>query len=349
MTTRFAVIGAGYRAAYFWQLAAQLPDVDCVGVVVRTPRDLRVPTFGSLTDCAAAAKPDFVITSVPRKVTPQLIMEAIGLGLPVLAETPPADDLDAMHELWKRAGDSGLVQIAEQYLLLPSHAARLAVVRSGVLGQPVQAQVSSTQYYHAVSLIRGFLGVGRVPVTVRAQAFTAPLVNPLSRQRWTGQEEPQPTRSVVATLDFGAGRSGIYDFTDNQTRNPLRSRRTIVRGSHGELVNDQVVRITGPVSIVTTPIVRRQTGHDLDLDGYDTDHLSFGDQIVYRNPVFGNRWNDDEVAIATLILQMAAWVRGEGPEPYPLADGCYDHHVGLAIDEAVVSDRPVEVSDQPWM
>lgn len=347
------MVGAGYRAQFFWQLAASLTELDCVGVVVRTPRDLPVPTYTSLEDCVRATHPDFVITSTPWAVTPQTIMLAVDHGLPVLAETPPASDVAAMTELWATVGGSGLVQVAEQYLLLPSHAARLAVVRSGAIGTPVQAHVSSTQYYHAVSLIRGFLGLGRLPVSVHASAFTAPLVNPLNRQRWTGEDDPQPTRNVLATLDFGAvdgvGRSGLYDFTDNQTRNPLRSRRTLVRGTHGELSNDQVVRFAGPESVVTTPLVRRQTGHDLDLDGYDTDHISYAAEVVYRNPVFGQHWNDDQIAIATLMLQMAHWVGGSGPEPHPLADGCYDHQVGLAIDESLRTGGRVEVSGAPWM
>lgn len=350
---RFVVIGAGYRARYFWELAAPLDEIDCVGVVVRTPRELPVATYTSVEDCLRETRPDFVVTSTPWTVTPEMIELAVEHELPVLAETPPAPDVASMISLWERVGDSGLVQVAEQYRLLPSHAARLDVVRSGAIGTPTQAHISSTQYYHAVSLIRAFLDVGREPVSVHATAFTAPLLHPLDRQGWTDAVDPEPTRSVLATLDFGDGgtgvnRSGLYDFVDRQTRNPLRSRRTLVRGTLGELADDRIVRSAGPESVVTTPLVRRQTGHDLDLDGYHTDHLSWAGEVVYRNPVVGHRWNDDEVAIATLLLQTAAWVRGTGPEPYPLADGCYDHQVGLAIDESLALDRRVEVGTAPW-
>ena len=43
--------------------------------------------------------------------------------------------------------------------------------------------------------------------------------------------------------------------------------------------------------------------------------------MLYRNPYPGHRFNDDEIATATLLEQMAAWVRGDGPPPYPLAEG----------------------------
>jgi hypothetical protein len=211
-------------------------------------------------------------------------------------------------------------------------------VDSGAIGTPTQVQVSSTQQYHAVALIRGLLAAGRGAVSVRAARFTAPLVSPLSRSGWTDDEEPHPATTTIATLDFGNGRSGVYDFTDQQTRNQLRFRRLTVRGSAGELHNDEVVRMTGPRTLVRTPLVRRQTGYDLDLIGYDTEHISLGSEVLYRNPYPGRRWMDDEIAMATLLERTASWVRGEGPEPYPLAEGAQDQLVALAIEESADRD-----------
>src|SRR4029453_13070499 len=104
------------------------------------------------------------------------ITEAVDRGLPVLAETPPAPDLASLRELWAAVGDSGLVQVAEQYPMMPPPAARAALVASGAIGTPTQVQVSSTQQYHAVALIRGLLGAGRGPVTVRTTLLPAPLI-----------------------------------------------------------------------------------------------------------------------------------------------------------------------------
>ena len=342
--TSFAVVGAGWRAEMFWRLAAALPDVECVGAVVRTPRDLPVPVFSSLDEI----HPDFVVTAVPWPANPAVIIEAVQRGLPVLAETPPAPDRDGLLALWAKTGDTGLVQIAEQYLMVPAHAARLAAVRLGVIGEPGQVQVSSTHMYHAISLIRGFLAQGRGPATVRATRTTAELVDPLTRDGWTDDPEPKPATTTIATIDFGDGRSGLYDFTDNQWHNQLRFRRIVVRGTHGELRDDEVVRLTGPRTIVRTPLVRRQTGYDLDLDAFDTDTVTLGDEVLFRNPFPGRRLNDEEIAISTLLLRMAAWVRGEGPPPYPLADGAHDHLIALAVEEAADTDRTVVVPAPPW-
>jgi predicted dehydrogenase len=285
---------------------------------------------------------------VPWDASPAVIRAAVDRGLPVLAETPPAPDLAGMRALWDDVGEADLVQVAEQYLLMPAHAARLAAVRAGVIGTPTQVQVSSTHMYHAVSLIRGFLGAGRTAVTVRASRTTAPLVDPLSRDGWTGDDRPRPATTTIATLDLGDGRSGLYDFTDNQWHNQLRFRRILVRGTHGELRDDEVVRLAGPRTVVRTPLVRRQTGYDLDLDGFETDTVTLGTEVLFRNTLLGRRYNDEEIAISTQLGRMAAWVGGDGPPPYPLADGLHDHHVALAIEEAADTGRTVATSTEAW-
>jgi predicted dehydrogenase len=332
----------------FLKVARELGTIRCGGVVVRTPRRLDVPAFTSLDACLRELPVDFVLTATPSPVTPQFIADVVDRGLPVVAETPPAPDLDGLRGLWSVVGESGLVQVAEQYPMMPSHAARAALVATGVIGTPTQVQVSSTQRYHAVALIRGLLAAGRGSVSVRATRFTAPLISPLSRTGWTDDEEAHPTTTTIATLDFGDGRSGVYDFTEQQTRNQLRFRRLTVRGSAGELHDDEVVRMTGPRTLVRTPLVRRQTGYDLDLIGYDTEHITFGSEVLYRNPYPGRRWMDEEIAMATLLERTASWVRGEGPEPYPLAEGAQDQQVALAIEQSADSNTTVTTSSEAW-
>lgn len=346
--TRFALAGFGFRAAAFHRVARALPEVECVGAVVRGPRSLPVPAFGDLAECLREARPDFLVSAVPRAANPGIVADAVAQGLPVLAETPPAGDLVALRGLWETVGSSASVQIAEQYLLMPTHAARLAAVRSGIIGAPTQVQVSSTQQYHAISLIRGLLGVGHDPASVRAVHTTAPLLDPLDRAGWTDDVEPKPAVTTIATLDFGGGRSAVYDFTSNQTRNLLRFRRLLVRGTHGELRDDEIVHLPAPRTIGRTSLVRRQSGHDLDLNGFDTETIVLDGEVLYRNPYVGHRFNDDEIATATLLEAMAAWVRGAGPPPYPLAEGAQDQLLALAVEEAADSGREVVTTRQAW-
>ncbi|MFD0264564.1 Gfo/Idh/MocA family protein [Kitasatospora indigofera] len=347
--TTFAIIGTGWRAEFFWRIGPALDGLDCVGVVSRRPQEgLPVPLYLSPEECLRSARPDFVISAVPRTVAPSLVVDLVERGIPVLTETPPAPDLAGLHALWHRVGGAGLVQVAEQYPRMPSHAARIALVRSGVIGDPTRADVSSTHQYHAVSLIRAVLGVGRRPARVRAVRTAAPLADPLSRAGWA---DPVPVRQAVttiATIEFEGGGLGLYDFTDNQWHNQLLTRRLLVRGTLGELSDQEVVRLAADRTIIRSPVLRRQTGYDLDLTGFDTDHITFGPDVLYRNPYQGQRWSDEEIAIAGLLADMAAWTDGTGPEPYALADGCHDHAISLAVEEAAGTGGPVEVVAGPW-
>ncbi|MDN5570330.1 MAG: hypothetical protein L0G22_03575 [Propionibacteriaceae bacterium] len=343
----FVLVGWGYRSAA-WLEAARGIGVDCAGVVVRTPRETPVPTFDSLADALDATGARFVVASVSPDSAPGVIRAAVARGVPILSETPPAGDADALRSLWEDVGASGRVQVAEQYPRYPSHAARLALVASGVIGTPTQSQVSSTQLHHAVALMRAYLGVAPGPVRILATTTRAPLLQPLSRAGWTGAGAPDLATTTHAVLDFGSGRSGVYDFTDAQTRNLLRFRRLVVRGTHGELDGDRVVAWGGPETVLTSGIERRQSGHDLDMSGYDSETLSHGGVVLWRNPWPGRHWSDDQLATASLLAAMAAWVEGDGLEPYPLREACQDAAVGLAIERSVATGGPVELDAEPW-
>jgi predicted dehydrogenase len=354
-TTTFGVIGSGWRSMFFLRLARMAPDrFHVTGVVTRSAdrgaqvtAEWGVPTHRSTAELLGADKPDFVIVSVPWAVTPDATREAVRLGARVLAETPPAPDLEGLRALWHDVGGSGLVQVAEQYLLMPAHATRLALIRDGIIGQPTSVQVSSTHLYHAVSMIRGLLGVRFESAVVSARAFTAPLADPLSFAGWSGNSTPRDMSTTIATMDFG-GRMGLYDFTDNQWWNPLRTRRITIRGSIGELVDDRVVRLVDPKTPVESHLIRRQTGIDLNLEGFDLDHISVDGRVVYRNPFLGARFSEDDIGVAALLEATGAWARGDGPEPYPLADGLQDHLISLAIGESVTTGGPVTTSTEAW-
>jgi len=352
---RFAIVGSGWRAQFFARVARALPERFAVTAVVsRTEarraeieRDWGVPTARSVTAAVAIERPDFVVVAVPWPVTPVVIRELVALDLPVLAETPPAPDGAGLRELWADVGGSGLVQVAEHSLLMPAHAARLAALRGGLIGEVTSVQISSTHGYHAVAVIRAMLGAGFGPVDVTARTFTAPLVDPVGRAGWTGDDEPQPAVTTLATLDFGGGRSGLYDFTDNQWHNPLRANRIVVRGSRGELVDDRIIRLTGERTVVESRLIRRQSGLEQDLDGFDLDHLSVDGEVLYRNPFQGARLADDDVAVAALLAGTAGWVAG-GPEPYPLAAASQDHLLAEAISTAARTSTTIHTPAPPW-
>lgn len=354
--TTFAVVGSGRRSQFFLRLARAAPDhLRATGVLTRSAERAQqvtgswgVPAVCSIEELLAGERPDFVIASVPWAQMPVITRELVAQGLRVLAETPPAPDLDGLRSLWADVGSTALVQVAEQYPRMPGHAARMAVVAQGALGVPTSVQISSTHLYHAVALIRALLGVDMEEVVVDAREFTAPLADPLGPEGWRPEATPGPRTTTLATLDFGDGRFGLYDFTDNQWWNPLRARRIVVRGSTGELVDDRLVRLADPTTPVESLLAYRRTGIDLNLEGNDLVHISLDGRVVYRNPYVGTRLSEDDIAVAAILEATGAWARDEGPEPYPLAQGFQDHAIALAIGESVRARADVRVPRQAW-
>ena len=60
------------------------------------------------------------------------------------------------------------------------------------------------------------------------------------------------------------------------------------------------------------------------------------------------RMSDDDVAVAELLARTGAWARGEGDEPYPLAQACQDHAISLAMAESARAHADVRVGGEPW-
>lgn len=352
----FAIIGGGWRSTVFIRMAYLFPErFRLVGVVTRREepgleleRLWGVPTFRSLDDLLAVERPDFVIPLVPWDAAPGFIRMLVDQGIPVLCETPPAADLDGLRELWTDVGATGLVQIAEQYPFMPLHAAHIALAHSGLIGTPTNVHFSSTHLYHAVAVMRKVLGVGVEPVTVFSQVSTAPLVNPITPAGWTRDSTEHQARSILSTLDFGGGRSGVYDFTDNQWWNPLRPDHLQIRGSAGEIHDGSLVRMLDPVTPVVSRIDRVQSGSGMNYEGLDLQHIVVEGQVVFRNRFEGGRLSDDDIGVAELLDRMGAWIRDEAEPPYPLAWAMHDHHVGIAIERSVESGQPVTTSVEAW-
>jgi hypothetical protein len=75
-----------------------------------------------------------------------------------------------------------------------------------------------------------------------------------------------------------------------------------------------------------------------------SNHLSVrGD----RGELFDHRLNDDEIAIATCLKNMAHYAAG-GPDFYGLPEASQDHYLGPLIEQAIRTGETVTAVRQPW-
>ena len=231
--TTFGIVGGGWRAQFFLRIAHALPErFRIAGMVVRDGEkgaaieaQWGLTTFRTVDELLSKCDVDFVVVCVSSKANAEVLRDVAERGVPALAETPPGmtvEELTALHELTEQGAK---VQVAEQYIFQPLHAARLAIVESGKLGAVTQAQVSAAHGYHGTSLVRHFLGVGSEECTVTATNFTSPLVGGPGRDGPPPEETMKQSQQTIARLDFSGDKLGVFDFTGDQYFSWVRSPR----------------------------------------------------------------------------------------------------------------------------
>lgn len=322
---RYAVAGGGWRAMFYVRAAKNLPECfELTGVLLRTrekaeafEREHGVAAFSSL-DALLETKPDFVVTCVSKRALAEMTMECLRRGVPVLSETPLAVDektLEALRDVQRQTGTP--LEMAEQYFLYPAHQARRALVREGLLGQVYSVWMSMMHNYHGISMLRAYLGEESGPVTIRARRLTAPIVHTGGRPGYVAGGGIEDETRVLAQLDFGGGRVGLYDFAGSQYHSAIRSSHLRILGTRGEIFDDEVRWVRGDGRPARAALVCHRdeitgTVRAIDFDG----------RRVYENPF---RWDvamtEDDIAVCTVLTRMDRALRGgERHCPYAFRD-----------------------------
>jgi predicted dehydrogenase len=350
----FGIVGGGWRADFYLRITKALPELfEICGIVVRDggkgkllEEKWGIRTYRNIDQLLKANSPSFMVVSVRWPDAPVITGELVNRGIPVLSETPPAPDLEALIQLNKLTDKGGKIQVAEQYHLQPLHAARLAIASSGKLGDISQVQISVCHWYHAISLMRKFMGLKFENALISAHNFVSPLVDGPGRDGLGQEEKIVQSSQVIAMLDFGH-KLGVYDFTNDQYFSWIRSLRLMVRGERGEITDNSIKYLKDHRTPVEIELRRINAGENGNLEGYYLKGILAGEDWVYTNPFIPGRLTDDEIAIAACLEKMDRYVKG-GPEFYSLAEASQDHYIALMIDRAVKNKERVRTETQPW-
>ena len=273
----FAIIGGGWRAEFFVRASRGTGGAFvCQGVNLRRPerreewgRRLGMATFGSI-DETLDHNPDFLVVSVPRESAVAVVEEIFQKSkVPVLLETPPGLEVAELRRAWGLTRAGAKVQVAEQYRWQPHHAARIALLNRGLLGERYEATVSVAHGYHAASLLSEYLGLQgnewqRLSVTARR--LVSRVIPGPGRGGPPADAAPVPSERTVAVLSDGK-KHGIYDFDGEQYFSEIRSQHVAVRGERGELRDDLVSYISdgGAWRATQDHLVRVEGGQGGDL------------------------------------------------------------------------------------
>jgi len=331
----YLIVGSGYRAEYFARVAQTWPEYFRALFLCRSEEKTaklkrNTGIDAVLTEEAGEAfRPDFVVVAVDRGHVADVAEAWIARGYPVVTETPVGDTEEKLERLQKLGEDGARIVCCEQYHRQPILAAGFEAVRSGWIGAPWTAYISLAHDYHAASLIRRALLVGRESYTLRGARCVHSAVETDSRYGAIrdGRVASEVRDQVLVT--FESGKTAIYDFAPLQYRSYIRARHFTVRGERGEWNDTTLYGLdehNQPWRKALMPEIP---------DKYrclDTQYLR-DLRKTWRPELFLDTLQD-EYAIATILLDMGEYLGG-GPSPYPLWEAIEDARFWLRLRQAV--------------
>lgn len=350
----FAIVGSGWRSEFYLRIAKALPDrFDICGIVARDENKRRsiemnwgIKCYSTVDDLLCNSKPSFVVVSVAHSATYGIVKQLTEKGIPILSETPPSSEIEQLDELNKLVKKGAKIQVAEQYHLQPLNAARLKIIKSEKLGEISQAYISSCHGYHAMSLMRKFLGIKYENAKISSYKFITPLADGPHRYGVV-EDKLLNSEQIMAVIDFGH-KFGIYDFSVDQYSSWIRAPRVTIRGNKGEIVDDEVRYLKDFKTPVEIKLKRLNAGENSNVhEDYHLRGILFGDEWVYENTFVPGRLMDDEIAVASCLEKMENYIEND-VQFYSLSEASQDYYLSLMINEALSKTGQIETKSQSW-
>lgn len=313
---KYAIIGAGWRSEFYLKIAALLPNEFSVsGIYIRNSekqkefaKKYNVKICGTL-DGLLKTDFDFIVSCVNKDGISDMIKTLTALDIPVLTETPVTDGTLG-----------GRVQVAEQFHFMPRNQAYKKIIDSGILGEVHSVRLSCCHDYHAASLIRFFLDTGFEKPEITSISLIDPVTRYNSR---TGYITPAVIKEEEKIKIFKfKDKTAVYDFSFEQYFSDIRSSQINIRGTNGEIVNNTCSYLKDGVP-QRFEIYRNTYGVEESLDGMCLFNITGGGEVLYTNPFPLARLSDEEIAIATCLVKMKAYIK-TGEAFYSLKDAEFD-------------------------
>lgn len=346
-----AVVGAGRRAGGSWLPAINTLDDQLNLLAVcntgaprgeEQAKKYGVNWYTDIEKMLDKEKPDFVAIIINPGQTHIVAKAVLERGISMITETPVAssvEDADMLIQLAKEKGAH--IEVAENLYRVPSERIKRELILNGVFGKVWRGHNNSqTHNYHAVSLVRSYIGFD-VPIkrVIGVQGDFS--IEPHEYRGTTANSE----RSRHAIFFFENGALGFSHFTSLTFGSPLRGvNSTEFYGEKGMAVGSQLFvlkdkKIRHPINI------KRVT---CNVDGMDVMDKLVADtdpEVVWDNPFRNYKMSDGMITIASELASIMKAVREDVEPEYGAVNGRIDRQIDLAISESHKNGNvPVEIN-----
>lgn len=332
---KYGIVGAGWRSEFYLRIAALMPDAFKVsGIYIRNrqkreefSKKYNTPIFDTLEKLLETDY-DFIVSCVNKTGICDAIRELADKNIPILTETPIGTSNKEIDDFLCEIKPEWRVQVAEQFHFMPRNAAIKSVIESGILGEITQVQLSCCHDYHAASLIRFFLGTGDEMPETSAFTLTDTVNRYNSRAGLLSEPETVTAEEKFVVLIF-KDRTALYDFNYEQYFSDIRRSRILIRGTNGEIFNDECTYLKNGLPHSFT-LRRNSYGANESLDGFTLVNITAEGNVLYENPFKSARLSDEEIAIATCLLNMKKYI-DTGIPFYSLEEAAIDSKIFLSV------------------
>ena len=332
---KYGIVGAGWRSEFYLRIAALMPDTFKVsGIYIRNrqkreefSKKYNTPIFNTLEKLLETDY-DFIVSCVNKTGICDTIRELADKNIPILTETPIGTSNKEIDDFLCEIKPEWRVQVAEQFHFMPRNAAIKSVIESGILGEITQVQLSCCHDYHAASLIRFFLGTGDEMPETSAFTLTDTVNRYNSRAGLLSESETVTAEEKFVVLIFKY-RTALYDFNYEQYFSDIRRSRILIRGTNGEIFNDECTYLKNGLPYSFT-LRRNSYGANESLDGFTLVNITAEGNVLYENPFKSARLSDEEIAIATCLLNMKKYI-DTGIPFYSLEEAAIDSKIFLSV------------------
>ncbi|GAA4383590.1 Gfo/Idh/MocA family oxidoreductase [Tsukamurella soli] len=342
MGIRIGLVGYGVGGRWFHAPYIEASDAcDLVGVVTRSPARIEsirdelpgVPVFGSLSELIDAGV-DAVVISTPPQTRRELVLEAIGRGVAVVADKPFAPTADAGAELAAAAQQAGvLLNVFHNRRWDTDVVTARGVLASGALGDvqrlDLRFDLDEPQTLEA-GPDGGLLRDLGSHVVDQALDLLGPARAVTAQLDWVDLPAGRTDASFTITLDHV---SGAHSHVSATKLARIASRELRLIGTAGSYVSDFRDVQTASIFAGGRPAGRRETWGFEDEVRWGTLATAAGRVAVPSAQGDYSRFYDE----------FAEAVVSGGPGPVPAVGGIATLRVLDAVRRSAAEGRTVEV------
>jgi len=258
--------------------------------------------FNSIKSIAENSLPELIIVCVPPAEVPKVIDELQNVNATIFIDTPVYWDVNQTSKL--------KILASEQWPFLPIEQFKKLLIDSGELGEVFYAENESRTFeYHGIAQLRNYFHPQKQISKITGSTLFRP------GEQWNfGVIEYSDNTGFLYKFSYFVKKSS---FRTHQALKTYCTEGSIISGCLHEKGNDyEILKISkdgdndaehynAVVERSENTITNKETSYHSGTNYHEIESISCeftnGKKIIWQNPFLGKGFNDQEIAVATLL------------------------------------------------